>query len=159
MDAIVFMLCVSLHNIEEALWLMEWQQKEMPNSRRNIKKNYFIFAVIGITVLLHLVSGLYLLFPNNTIFNYGFVGCVGVMLINAIVPHLALFIKTRKYCPGILTGSFLLIPLNSIILYKKISVHLTIGEVVFSTLIMGLLLILAILLLKKIAKRALSFLE
>ena len=150
------MFCLTLHNIEEALWLTKWRQKTMPNSRRSGNNAHFIFAVIGITLLGYLAAGFYMLYPDYFLLELCFTGFVGAMLINAIVPHLLLTIKYRSYCPGVFTGCLLLIPFNSIILYRAVVTHLRITEVVFSTIIVGVILLAAIPVFEKAAKHFLK---
>ena len=133
METIIFMFCLTLHNIEEALWFPDWLNKTMPN-RKQTQKEHFIFAVIGITILGYLVAGLYAFYPNNRYLEYIFIGFVGSMIINAVVPHLILSIYYRKYCPGAFTGIALIMPLYSIILYNA---DVKITEIIISTLVIG----------------------
>ncbi len=153
MEPVIFMLCLTLHTIEEALWLTEWRAKTMPNTNWFLKKEHFLFAVLGITILGYLAAGLYALFPNNLYFAYTFVGFVGAMLINAIAPHLVLTIQYKKYCPGVFTGCFLILPFHTILLYNAISRHLGVIEVILSTLIVGAVLLAAIPFFISIAKK------
>ena len=44
MEAMIFIFCLILHNMEEALWLTEWQVKNMPG--RCPQKEHFIFSVL-----------------------------------------------------------------------------------------------------------------
>ena len=152
MEAIIFMFCLTLHNIEEALWFPDWLNKTMPN-RKQTSKEHFTFAVIGVTILGYLAAGLYALYPNNRYLEYIFIGFVGAMLINAIVPHLILSIYYRKYCPGVFTGVALIMPLHSIILYNA---DTKISEILISTLVVGGVLIGAIPVFKGLAKRILN---
>lgn len=153
MEPIIFMFCLTLHNMEEALWLTEWRKINMPNSRRAPDKHHFIFAAIGITVLGYLASGLYMLYPSNYLINLCFIGCVGAMLFNAVFPHLLLTIRYGKYCPGAFTGCFLMIPFNSIILYNAVISHLKMSEILLATLIVGILLLAAIPFFEYLAKK------
>lgn len=155
MEAIIFMFCLTLHNIEEALWMTEWQKKTMPNSRRAPKKIHFVAAVLGITALGYLSAGLYMLYPDNQYLEYIFIGFVGAMFINVIVPHLALTIKFRKYCPGVFTGCFLILPIHSLILHNALITHAKVSEVIISTLVVGGLLLAAIPVFEGLAKRVL----
>jgi hypothetical protein len=41
MEAVIFMFCLTLHNIEEALWLTDWQRKNMPSNKRTMEKEHF----------------------------------------------------------------------------------------------------------------------
>ena len=152
MESIIFMFCLTLHNVEEALWFTDWRIKNMP-SRRTPKKQHFIFAVLGITVLGYLAAGLFALFPISQYFEYAFIGFTGAMLVNAIMPHFLLTIAKRKYCPGVFTGCFLIIPFHIMIIYKAISDHLKISEVVFSTVVVGLAILGFIPVFERIAKR------
>ena len=138
------MFCITLHNIEEALWLTEWQIKNMPNIRKNPKKENFIFAVLGITILGYLTAGLFMLYPDKIYFQYAFIGFIGAMLINAIIPHLLLTIIYRKYCPGVFTGCFLLMPFHIIFLINATNNGLGIIEIIIATLIVGLILLISI---------------
>ena len=61
----------------------------MPH-RRSLGKKYFIFAVIGITILGYLTSGLLIIYPDNAMFEFCFIGFAGVGLVNTNVPYLLL---------------------------------------------------------------------
>ncbi len=141
MEAVVFMLCLTLHNIEEALWWTDWQIKTFPNSRRIPKKRHFIFATLGITIFGCLTAGFYLLIPDNQFWGFAFVGFVGAMLINAVIPHLVCTVKYQRYCPGVLTGCLLIIPLHLTILHRAVITHLKVSEIVVSSLVVGAVLL------------------
>jgi len=153
MEAVIFLLCLTLHNIEEALWFTDWRTKNMPNKRKAYKKEYFIFAVLGVTILAYLFVGLFVFFPNNVYLEYIFIGFVGAMLVNAIIPHLLLTITYRKYCPGLFTGCCLLIPFNIVILLKAASKNIGILEMIISTFIIGAILLGSIPIFEIVAKR------
>ncbi len=159
MEPVIFMFCLTLHNIEEALWLTEWRLKTMPNSRRSPQKLHFIFAVLGITILGYLASGLHIMYPTNSMIEFCYIGFVGAMLVNAIVPHLLLTIRYKKYCPGVLTGCFLLVPFNSIILYNAVTSYLNVSEVLIATIAVGVLLLVSIPVFERIAKTSLRDLK
>jgi len=144
MEPILFMFCLTLHNIEEALWLTEWRIKTMPDNRRSHKKEHFIFAVLGITVLGYFAAGLSMLYPYNQYYEYAFVGFVGAMIVNAIAPHFVLTIKFKKYCPGVFTGCFLILPFHTIILRSAANSHLKVSEIFIATLVVGALLLASI---------------
>lgn len=159
MEAIVFMFCITLHNIEEALWLVDWQAKHNKFNRRICPKEQFVFAALGVTLLAYLVAGLHMLYPDNMWFGYAFVGFVGAMLINAVMPHLLLTIITRSYCPGVFTGCFLIVPLYSIILTNAVDNNMKIVYVILATVIVGVVLLVAIALFKLLARWVLAFLK
>ncbi len=156
MEPIVFMFCLTLHNIEEALWLTQWQSKHMPNARRIVQKEHFIFAAVGISVLGCLAAGLHLLYPDEPCFKYAFAGFVGAMLFNAIIPHLLMTIIHRSYCPGVFTGLCLILPLHSLILVKLAGQDFGVKEILVASLVVGLILIGCIPVLNSLAKRCLT---
>jgi hypothetical protein len=156
MEALIFMFCLTLHNIEEALWFNEWKIKTLSNNGKSSKNEHFVFALIGITIMGYLISGLYALFPTIQYFGYIFIGFVGAMIINAIMPHLALTIKYKKYCPGVLTGCFLMLPLGTIIIWNAVNNHFDMGMIIISIFAVGTILICAIPLLFILAKKFLS---
>ncbi|MCL2697193.1 MAG: HXXEE domain-containing protein [Oscillospiraceae bacterium] len=156
MEAIIFLFCLTIHNIEEALWFNDWRIKNMPNKRKTYKKEYFIFSVLGITILAYLSVGLFLLFPDIIYLEYIFIGFVCAMLINTIMPHLLLTIIYREYCPGLFTGCCLLAPFNIIILAKTLNKGFSISEVIISTLIVGVVLLSSIPMFEIIAKKILK---
>ena len=147
------MFCLTLHNIEEALWMTGWLDKAMPDKRGPRRKEHFIFAVIGITILGYLTAGLFILFPKSLCFEYAFIGFVGAMFVNAVVPHLLLSIRFRSYCPGTFTGCFLTIPFHLIILSNAANSHMKVIEIIISTLAVGAVLLGAIPIFKGLAKK------
>jgi hypothetical protein len=112
--------------------------------------------VLGITVLGYLTAGLFLLCPDNIYLEYAFVGFVGAMLINAIVPHTALTIIYKKFCPGVFTGCFLIIPLHILILHNALNRALTIIELFFSVIVVGVILLGFIPIFENVAKKILD---
>ena len=155
LEPIIFIFCLTLHNIEEALWLPDWINKAMPK-RKQTNKEHFIFAVIGITILGYLAAGLHLLYPQHQYFGFAFIGFVGAMLINAIFPHLLLTIRFRKYSPGVFTGCCLVALLHLIILNNAANSYFKVSEIVISTAIVGAILLGAIPVLKWMAQRVLD---
>jgi len=159
MEAIIFMFCFALHNIEEALWGVEWKTKTMPNSRIKPNQKTFNFALLGVTILGYLAAGLHLLYPDNIYFEYAFIGGVGFLLFNAVMPHLIMTIVYKKLCPGVLTGCFLIIPFHIIILNNAVNRGLEIIEIILSTIIVAVILLtifLIAVLIKKVSKSNVS---
>ncbi len=151
MEPVIFMFCLTLHNVEEVLCVTAWGM-EMPHAGRMPEKKAFVFAVFGITVLGYFSAGLFALFPGNAYADYAFVGFAGALLVNALVPHLFFTIRCRKYCPGVLTGCFLILPFHGIILHNAATTRLPLAAILLSTLLVGAALLLCIIALKRIAK-------
>ncbi|AZV43393.1 hypothetical protein BAOM_2784 [Peribacillus asahii] len=150
---IFFCLAITLHNLEEALWLPQWSQQPS-KFQRAVSTNEFHFAVLVITSLAYLSAFSYFYFPESILVKWVFIGFLGSMILNAIFPHLLATIVMKKYAPGLLTGVLLNIPINSLILYRMFMDELiSLKETVFSTIIVGPILILVIPLLFRIGKR------
>ncbi len=153
MEPIIFMFCITLHNIEEAVWMHDWRTKHKPFGRKVPAKERFVFAVLGITILAYLTAGLHLLYPDNLWLDYAFIGFVGAMLINALMPHLLLSIIYKSCCPGVFTGCFLIMPFHIIFLPAAINDHMKIAELLAATAIVGLILLVAIPIFELVAKQ------
>ncbi len=122
--ALFFCLAITLHNLEEALWLPQWSQIGSA-FQRPVSSNEFHFAVLIITALAYLISFLHLSFPKTKVMKWAFIGFLGSMIFNAFFPHLISTILMKTYAPGLLTALLLNIPINLVILnrlYKANSV-------------------------------------
>lgn len=150
---IFFCLAITLHNLEEALWLPQWSQQPS-KFQKAVTSNEFHFAVLVITALAYLVSFYYLYFPMSSLAKWMLAGFLGAMALNAIFPHLIATIVMKRYAPGLLTGILLNVPINSLLLYKMYSNELiTLSEIVLSTVIVGLVLVAIIPFLFKVGKQ------
>lgn len=139
--SLFFIFAISLHNAEEALWLPQWS-RHAQRFLKPVDRDEFLFAVIVITLLAYLAAGLFILAPDILLFKYMFLGYVGAMIVNVIVIHLLSTIIVKKYSPGLITGIFLLVPVNALILTDSINIGITsIYGVIISTAIMAILLI------------------
>lgn len=156
MEPVIFMLCFSLHNTEEALWLTEWRKTTMPDNEKPHDAQQFIFSVLGLTILGYLASGLFILFPNNDLLEFCFIGFVGTTLIDAVASHIFLSIKYRKYHPGVLSSCLLMIPLDTVILYNDAVSNLKISEMLISTLFIGIVFLVAVPAFEHLGKRLLK---
>ncbi len=115
---ILFLLGFSLHNLEEGLWLPAWSKKAK-RFHREVAKNEFLFAVILITALGYMLTFLlFLLGKEYLIVRYIYCGFIGMMVGNALYPHLLATIALKRYAPGTITGLFLNAPLGLTILWK-----------------------------------------
>jgi hypothetical protein len=130
-----------LHNLEEAVWLPNWS-KHAERFHKPVEANVFYFAVIFVTILAYLSTFLAIAFPSSWLWKYIFHGFLGAMILNTIVPHLASTIILRRYSPGVITGLFLLIPVNSIILYQSVTLgQIKLPDLMFSILAVSIVLL------------------
>lgn len=139
--AIFFCLAITLHNLEEALWLPKWSQLDS-SFQNTVTPNEFHFAVLIITALAYLVAFLYLSFPESYIIKWAFIGFIGSMILNAIFPHLIATLLMKTYAPGLATALLLNIPINTVILFKLHDLKfVTLKEIVLSTVVIGIILL------------------
>ena len=139
--AFFFCLAITLHNVEEAIWLPQWSQTGSP-FQKAVTDNEFHFAVLIITLLAYFISFFYLKSPQISILKWGFIGFLGSMILNALFPHLIATVFMKAYAPGLVTAWLLNVPINSFILYKLHKSHVvTVKEVLISTIVVGILLL------------------
>lgn len=136
-----FCLAITLHNIEEAIWLPKWSQQSS-RFHKPVTPGEFHFAVIFITILAYLSAFSYLYLPQSDFAKWIFTGFLGSMIFNAIFPHLIATIIMKKYAPGLLTGLFLNLPINSLIIYQMFAKDLiNWKELILSTFGVGAFLL------------------
>ncbi len=138
---VLFPIAITLHNLEEALWLPEWS-KHAKRFHKPVQRNEFLFAIILVTLLAYLSTFLAIAFPLNWIVHQVFFGFLGAMVLNAFIPHLAATILLRRYAPGLITGLALMVPVNSTILFQAMSA----GELYWWELVLSTAAVAAILL-------------
>ena len=155
--AIFFCFTISLHNLEESIWLPQWSQLGL-SMQQPVTPNEFHFAIIVVTALAYLTAFLFIVFPNAKLAQWAFSGFLGAMIFNAFFPHLIATIIMRIYAPGLLTGLLLIVPIHSIILYtlhkKKIVFF---KEIIVSSIIVGLILLMLITILFKIGSVLINY--
>lgn len=141
---LIFPFAISLHNVEEALWLPSWS-KNAGCFHKPVNKSEFHFALVVITTLAYLSSFLLLLFPHNFIVKYIYFGFIGAMLINTLFPHIIATLLLHQYAPGVVTAVFLEIPCFTIILLMSIeNCIISIPELLISAVFVGVILLILI---------------
>lgn len=113
---LLFLLGFTLHNLEEALWLPQWS-KLAKKFHEPVERNQFIFALVIITMAGYLLTLADILAgQHGNIINYTYLGFIGMMGINALIPHLAATVVLKKYAPGLITGILLNLPVSLLII-------------------------------------------
>lgn len=131
---LIFLLGFTIHNIEESIWLPEWS-KHAKKFHEPVERNQFIFAVIIITIVGYLVSVAEIIDNNpGSVFTYIYLGFIGMMGLNTIIPHLAATILLKKYAPGLITALLLNLPLSIIIIARYIAAGINIYFIIIAVL-------------------------
>lgn len=138
---LIFLLGFTLHNIEEAIWLPEWS-KHAKKFHQPVERNQFIFAVIVVTIIGYLVTVIEII--NNTpgsVFSYMYLGFIGMMGLNTILPHLAATILLKRYAPGLITALLLNLPLSIMIIARYISAGINVLYLIIAILTITMLIL------------------
>lgn len=156
---IFFPLAITLHNMEEAIWLPKWSENAK-QFHKPVEANVFYFAVIFVTLLAYLSTFLAIAFPSSWVWKNIFHGFLGAMILNIFFPHLVSTIILRKYSPGLATGLFLLIPVNSIILYQSVMFgNIKLPDLALSILVVSIVLLSLLPLFFKIGEQLINQIE
>lgn len=115
---LLFALGVTLHNLEEGLFLARWLRchiklRFVPNPAifwflTSLVSLVIWVAAIGVTVR-----------PENRSLRLALAGFALAMAVNALLPHLALSLAKRSYSPGTASGMLFNLPLGVLILWKS----------------------------------------
>jgi hypothetical protein len=112
----IFVLVITLHNLEEALLLPAWSCTA-GRWHHPVGKCEFRFAVLVLTLLAYAAVGLALLGGRESVGVYFLTGYALPMLLNVFIPHLLATLALRRYAPGTFTGLLLNLPVTSLLLY------------------------------------------
>jgi hypothetical protein len=103
-----FAVAVTVHNLEEALFLPNWSRRagrwHVP-----VGASEFRFAVTVLTLLAYLCAALAT--AGSSVGDYLLCGYALAMALNALVPHLAATVALRQYAPGTATAVLLNLPI------------------------------------------------
>ena len=134
---IIFILGFTLHNLEEAVWLPRWSHFA-EKFHKPVEPDEFIFAVIVITIFGYLLTVLdFLTGAGVSFINYIYLGFVGMMGLNTILPHLLAAFVLKRYSPGLITGLLLNLPLSIIIIFGSVRNGTNVIFLIFSILIVS----------------------
>jgi len=126
----LFPVAITLHNLEEAIWLPYWS-KNAGKFHRNVNPCAFRFAVAVLTLTGFVVAFWATQKGPQSIGSYLLTGYALGMLINVLVPHLFVSLSLRQYMPGLATALLLNFPVS----IKLIRSAFAEGYVQFSTFI------------------------
>ena len=146
---VLFIFAFVIHNIEEAIWLPSWS-KHAKKFHKAVGFNEFVFAVLIITILGVLLTFLNSIYDNK-IMNSLYLGYVGMMVLNAIFPHLVATIVLRRYAPGLITAITLNVPIGSYILYESMK-KLEFINIIISTVLISVIIVVSLPVLFKSSK-------
>jgi hypothetical protein len=124
LTAILFGIGVTVHNLEEAMFLVKWTRSHLklwfePNPQIYWALTSLVSVVIWIPIVGVCVSN------ESTRFQTALSGFALAMAINAVWPHFALSLVKHSYSPGAGTGLLFNLPLGVLLIHEQLNAHVT----------------------------------
>ncbi|WP_274364867.1 HXXEE domain-containing protein [Paenibacillus thermotolerans] len=113
----LFPVVVTIHNIEEAVWMPAWAQSAMPMPVR-IEDKAFWFGLAVATLLVYAITYYGSKSRNESGSAYLLTGVIAIVFLNVFFPHVLATILLREYAPGVVTGVLLTFPVTLYLLYR-----------------------------------------
>jgi len=124
LTAILFGIGVTLHNLEEALYLVGWARSHLklwfePNPKIYWVSTSLVSVVIWIPIVGVCIS------TESSHFQSVLSGFALTMAINAVLPHFVISLVKHSYSPGTGTGMLFNLPLGALLIHGQLSAHAT----------------------------------
>jgi hypothetical protein len=140
----LFALALTLHNLEEAIWLPRWSQ-HAGRWHLKVRPFQFRFAVLVLTLLSYGIVLWSCWGGKGSLGDYLLSGYAFTLLLNAFFPHLIATIALRRYAPGLITALGLNVPVILMLLTRALEEQyvslkaLLISGVAFSTVVVAMI--------------------
>jgi len=115
----LFPVAITIHNIEEAIWLPAWSMQHALKFQRPVGKFEFRFAVLVLTVAAYLLAWLSVAGGAQSLATYLYCSYICAMFLN-VFTHLLAAIVTKRYAPGLATALLLNLPVTAFLLWLAI---------------------------------------
>jgi hypothetical protein len=120
LTAILFGIGVTLHNLEEAMFLVDWTRSHLklwfePNRGIYWVLTSLVSVVIWIPVVGVCVS------KEISHFQNALSGFALAMAINAVLPHFMISLIKRSFSPGLATGMLFNLPLGVLLIHERLT--------------------------------------
>jgi hypothetical protein len=113
----LFPIAITLHNLEEAIWLPAWSN-HAGRWHRPVSPSAFRFAAAVFTASAIMVTIWSALAGPESIGSYLLAGYALAMLLNVFAPHLLVTVALRRYMPGLGTALALNLPVTIMLLRR-----------------------------------------
>ncbi len=117
--SLLFAIAVTLHDIEEALWLPGWIRAHV-RTRFDPNPKAYCIATSLITVVVWIATLAAGFWPDVQSYQFVLSGFAFAMGFNAIAPHLWMSLIRRSYMPGVITGVLLNLPLALFLIHAEL---------------------------------------
>jgi len=120
LTAILFGIGVTLHNLEEAMFLPDWARSHLKLRFEPNHGTYWVLTSLVSVVVWIPVIGVCVPKQSSS-FPTVLTGFALAMAINAVVPHLMISLVKHSWSPGVLTGMLLNLPLGVLLIHERLS--------------------------------------
>jgi hypothetical protein len=120
LTAVLFGIGVTLHNLEEAMFLVDWARSHLklwfePNHKIYWTLTSLVSVAIWIPIVGVCVS------KESSSFQNVLSGFALAMAINAVLPHFTISLVKHSYSPGVGTGMLFNLPLGVLLIHEQLS--------------------------------------
>lgn len=120
--AILFGIGVTLHNLEEAIFLVAWARADVrlwfePNPKIYWALTSLVSVVVWIPVVGICIS------KENSHFQSALSGFALAMAVNAVLPHFVISLVKHSYSPGMGTAMLFNLPLGVLLIHGQLRGH------------------------------------
>ncbi len=115
----LFCGAITLHNLEETIFLPAWSQSAGP-WHRPVNAFEFRFAVIVLTLIAYLLAFLCQVESVAGFCRYLISGYALAMMLNVFFPHLVATIVMKNYTPGLATGLIFNLPVTTLLILSAL---------------------------------------
>lgn len=119
----LFTVAVTLHMIEEIIWLPGWSQ-DAGKWHEPVTRREFGIATGIMLAYLYLIVSMALSSPVKTVGIYLVCGLALVMIVNLFIPHLGAVISQRRYAPGLASSVLLVVPSAILLIWQAFAEQL-----------------------------------
>lgn len=116
---LMFATAVTLHNLEEALWLPDWLRTHIKAFFDPDPRAYWVGTSL-ISLFVWIVALATAVWPAVLPFHLALSGIALVMAVNAVMPHLSMTLIRRSYMPGTATGMLFNLPLAVLLIHAQL---------------------------------------
>lgn len=124
LTAVLFGVGIALHNLEEAVYLPGWFRSHVKLLFEPDQRIYWVLtSLVSVAIWIPIVG--VCVAPENTRFQTVLSGFALLMVINVVVPHLALSLIKHSYSPGTGTAILFNLPLGVLLIREQMSAGAT----------------------------------
>lgn len=120
LTAILFGTGVTLHNLEEAMFLVDWSRSHLKLWFEPNHKIYWALASLLSVVIWIPVVGVCVSKESHS-FQNALSGFALAMAVNAVLPHFLISLVKHSYSPGVGTGMLFNLPLGVLLIHEKLN--------------------------------------